>query len=116
MRALLFIAALVAACAAHATVVTDNVIAYECKHLDPKETGYSCAIDKSGYITLTQQEPKDKMSPERRERVHYEFDRFGLRILQLGYSGFFVQTVWGEGKDRLSCARSKKSALYFICQ
>lgn len=113
MRYVIAFAALLIAAAAAAEPTTPRgiVMAYECKHIDPKVTGFTCQFN-DGRMVLQMHKQPSEMTPEQREVFEYHFAKIALRYFELGGSGFYVGAdFWAPERKRV-CARSKNRPHY----
>lgn len=86
------------------------VIAYECKHIDPKVTGFSCRLE-HGVMKIQLHTKQSDMTPEQRERANYEYYKIGLRYIQLGGRSFFVRADWWPPQKRRMCSRLRNTRI-----
>jgi len=90
-----------------------TVFVYECKEANKLNAGFTCSIDKDGYLHLQWHITPAKMTPAERERPVYESEKLLLRYVQLGFKHFSIGfDSWPKGKVRL-CQR--RSSSHYIC-
>ncbi|HJW80823.1 MAG TPA: hypothetical protein VJ396_01155 [Acidiferrobacterales bacterium] len=83
-----------------------RVMVHECKQVDARATGFSCHFNKDG-MRLQFHENQDGMTPERKKKSRYEFDKIALRYLDLGGRHFEVTfDHWPANRKRL-CTRPR---------
>lgn len=91
------------------------VMAYECKQIDPKVTGFSCQWGDLG-MHLQWHENPDEMIPARRERALYEFNKIALRYVEMGGKRFEVGfDSWKKGDIRNCYPRPSKVEYDYYC-
>lgn len=86
-------------------------MAYECKQIDPKVTGFSCEFDRGKMVIRTHEDPSE-MSQERRELSDYEFTKIALRYFELGGTGFDVTSDFWPKNKRSHCSLGKNRPYY----
>ncbi len=102
--ALLLIAA--PALAAEPRTSRGIVFAYECKQINPAETGFSCHFAE-GHLRLQWHKNPDNISKEKREFALYQFNKIKLRFLSLGGKTFDVGfDSWPKNAVR-TCSNAK---------
>lgn len=88
--------------AAQATPIAERpnhiVFMYECKHVDPTQTGFGCHATKQGIEFYWVKNLAD-MSADKKEYARYEFNRIALRFLSMGGKRFFIHE-FGASKNK----------------
>jgi hypothetical protein len=91
------------------------VMAYECKQIDPKVTGFSCEFSQ-GELRLQWHEKQSEMSPERHDLSKYEFNKIALRYFEFGGMTFPVHADFWQASQQRTCGRSPRKPWYvFTC-
>lgn len=89
MRQILFIVTLLASTAVLAATDAQQMVGYECKHIDSAKSGFTCAIERGGlhlhWTKNLKQEPK-----EFSERSNYLFKKVYLRYFSAGGNSLVI--------------------------
>jgi len=90
--------------AAEPTTPRGVVFAYECEQVNDLGLGFTCHFDPP-QLTF-RLNSRENMSPALRKRADYEFNKLGLRFIELGGKTFeVVADYWEKGQRRL-CSRT----------
>lgn len=92
-----------------------TVFSYECQQIAARLVGFSCHYQ-PGQFVLQMHERFSEMSPERRERAQYEFDKISLRFFELGGASFDVTADFWASNTKRRCAHRKGKPFHmFAC-
>lgn len=97
--------------------LTSIVFNYECKHVNPKEKGFTCSLDDladGAHMHITFVTAPSKLSKSEQERISYNANAFILRYFQLGGRTFEFRYKY-KPKKRQVCSSYKNNRLSYVC-
>lgn len=92
------------------------VFGYECRHINPKETGFTCSINKEDKTRITIHFVDDfrKLPKKEHEYKGYRFHALLVRYFELGGKWFDLTYANSPGKT-VNCYRVKGKKFSYLC-